>query len=160
MTLDCEQFETPLGTRALIFSKRYYGVLSKTLENIDVERYYSVLYYIQKQEGNCCQQSICNQLAIDKTAMVKILDSLTKAGFIERKTNPKDRREHVVVLSAKGKKQTKEIEKAFKNLDRELFNGISEKDKRVFLEVLSRSTENLTQLPANDLFFNYKKTKK
>ncbi len=152
--------EIPVGTKMFIVSKLYYGVLSKSLENLDTERYFAVLHYIQNNNGCCCQQNICDQLAIDKTAMVKILDVLTKAGFTERKTNPKDRREHFISLSEKGKKQTKEITKAFQKLDLEMFNGVSEKDKLTFMNVLSRTSENVKQLPANDLFFNYKKTKK
>lgn len=152
--------EIPVGTRTLILSKLYYGVVSKSLENIDTERYFSVLHYIQNNDGCCCQQNICNKLAIDKTAMVKILDALTKAGLIERKTNPTDRREHYIHLSAKGKKQTKEITKVFKRVDEQMFSGIPDKEVKVFLSVLERASLNLKGLPSNDLFFNYKKTKK
>ena len=38
--------DIPVGTRALILSKYYYGVLSKSLENLEIERYYSVLYFL------------------------------------------------------------------------------------------------------------------
>ena len=98
--------EIPIGTQTLIMSKLYYGVLSKSLESLDTERYFSILLYIQNNNGCCCQQNICDSLVIAKTAMVKILDVLSKAGFIERKTNPKDRREYFISLSEKGKKQT------------------------------------------------------
>jgi MarR family transcriptional regulator for hemolysin len=152
--------EIPVGTRTLILSKLYYGVLSKSLENVDTERYFSVLHYIQNNDGCCCQQNICNSLAIDKTAMVKILDALTKAGLIERKTNPSDRREHYIHLSAKGKKQTKEISKAFKRIDEQMFAGLPDKEVKAFMHVLEKASLNLKELPSNDLFFNYKKTKK
>lgn len=160
MVEEHSNIEIPVGTKMFIVSKLYYGVLSKSLENLDTERYFSVLYYIQNNNGYCCQQNICDQLAIDKTAMVKILDVLAKTGFIERKTNPKDRRERFIILSEKGKKQTKEITKAFEKLDSEMFKGVSEKDRLTFMNVLAKTSENVKQLPANDLFFNYKKTKK
>ena len=160
MAEEHSDIEIPVGTKMFIVSKLYYGVLSKSLENLDTERYFSVLYYIQNNNGYCCQQNICNQLAIDKTAMVKILDVLAKTGFIERKTNPKDRRERFIILSEKGKKQTKEITRAFEKLDGEMFKGVSEKDRITFMNVLAKTHENVKQLPANDLFFNYKKTKK
>lgn len=155
-----KSIELPAGTRALILSKRYYGVLSKSLEKLETERYFSVLFYILNNNGCCCQQNICNSLAIDKTAMVKILDTLQKAGFIERKKNPHDRREHFISLSAKGKKEAKEITKAFARIDREMFADISEEEKNTFLKVLDQVSFNLYELPADDLFFNYKKTKK
>ena len=106
-----EVLDIPVGTKALILSKLYYGVLSKNLESLDIERYYSVLHYLHYHNG-ASQQSICNKLAIDKTAMVKVIDYLIKADYVERKVNPADRREHFVTLSKKGIKQTELVVKA------------------------------------------------
>ena len=89
-----------VGTKALILSKLYYSVLSKSLENLDVERYYSILFFLNEHNG-CNQQNICNNLAIDKTAMVKVIDHLIKVGFVDRNVNPDDRREHFIVLTKK-----------------------------------------------------------
>lgn len=149
----------PVGTKALILSKRYYGVLSKSLESIDIERYYSILYFLNENDG-CTQQHICNNLVIDKTAMVKVIDYLIKAGFVDRKVNPEDRREHFIVLTKKGIKQTEEIVNAFKAIDAEIFSTISKSDKDIFIKVLCQLTNSLKDLPSNDLFFNYKKTAK
>ena len=154
-----EEIEIPIGTKTWILSKLYYGILTKNLEKLDTDRYFTILYYIQNNNGCCCQQDICDTLYVDKTAMVKILDSLNKAGFIERKVNPNDRRQHYISLSKKGEKQTKEIGRAFAILDKQLFNHISEKDKHSFKSVLKQLTENLKEIPKNNLLFDYKKTK-
>jgi len=151
------QQDIPVGTKALILSKLYYGVLSKSLENVDVERYYSILYFIYNNNG-CTQQQICNNLAIDKTAMVKVIDYLIKLGFVERTKNPTDRREHIITLTKKGMKQTGEVVSAFKQLDEKIFSGISDQDRDIFIDVLVRVSAYLSELPANDLFFNYTKT--
>ncbi|MCD6020093.1 MAG: hypothetical protein K0S53_3214 [Bacteroidetes bacterium] len=152
-----EKMNVPVGTKALIMSKRYYGVLSKCLEDLEVERYYSVLYFLAENDG-CTQQHICNNLAVDKTAMVKVIDYLIKAGYIDRNVNPDDRREHFIVLTKKGTKHTEEIVGAFKSIDDKIFADISKTEKDIFIKVLCRLTSNLEILPANDLFFNYKKT--
>ena len=147
----------PVGTKALIFSKFYYGVLSKNLENIDTERYFAILYFLSENNG-CNQQCICNNLAIDKTAMVKVIDYLMKTDMVERDINPKDRREHFIKLTKKGQKQTEEIVKAFKAIDANIFSTISKDEQEIFLKVLTKLSSNLKELPSNDLFFNYKKT--
>lgn len=147
----------PVGTKALIFSKHYYGVLSKSLENIDAERYFSVLYFLNENNG-CNQQCICNNLAIDKTAMVKVIDYLMKNDMVERDVNPKDRREHFIKLTKKGQKQTEEVVKAFKAIDSKIFSTVSKEEQEIFMKVLTKLSSNLKELPANDLFFNYKKT--
>jgi DNA-binding MarR family transcriptional regulator len=149
----------PVGTQALILSKMYYGALTKSLESLDIERYFAILYFLHNNK-NCCQQVVCDNLRIDKTAMVKVMDYLSKAGLVERKTNPKDRREHFITLSKKGEKQTKEIIKSFKTLDENAFDGISSTERKAFEKVMIKVCDNLKELPSDNLFFNYKKSKK
>ncbi len=150
--------DLPIGTQALILSKLYYGALSKSLGSLEIERYYSVLFFLHHHQ-NVCQQVVCDHLKIDKTAMVKVLDYLSKAGYIERKTNPNDRREHFICLSKKGEKQTEKIVKSFNAIDEKAFESVSEADRKNFMKVMTAVSANLNSLPSNDLFFNYKKTK-
>ncbi|MBL7913138.1 MAG: MarR family transcriptional regulator [Bacteroidia bacterium] len=152
-----KEINIPIGTKALILSKFYFGVLSKSLENIDAERYFSILYFLNDNNG-CTQQCICNNLAVDKTAMVKVIDYLIKADLVERDINPNDRREHFIKLTKKGQKQTEEVVKAFSAIDKEMFTNVSKDDQETFTRVLSQLSSNLKNLPSNDLFFNYKKT--
>lgn len=152
-----KEMKIPVGTKALILSKFYYGVLSKSLENLDLERYYSVLYFLNENNG-CNQQCICNNLAIDKTAMVKVIDHLIKSDLVDRVINPDDRREHFIKLTKKGLKQTEEVVRSFMAIDAEIFSTISKEDQETFIKVLDKLSFNLKTLPSNDLFFNYKKT--
>ncbi|MCC6371056.1 MAG: winged helix-turn-helix transcriptional regulator [Bacteroidia bacterium] len=147
--------DIPVGTMALIFSKHYYGALTKSLETFDIERYFSVLYFL-KQNNTCCQQQLCDTLAIDKTAMVKVMNYLVKAGYIVRQVNKNDRREHIIKLTKKGDKKTDEIVLAFHALDKKMFAGISKTEKARFVELLGELDFNLKQLPYHDLFFDYK----
>lgn len=154
-----DNLNIPVGTKALILSKHYYSVLSKSLEQLEVERYFSILYFIHANNG-CTQQYICNNLAIDKTAMVKVMDYLIKAGYLSRRVNPDDRREHFVELTRKGMKRTQEIVTAFEKIDAEMFSKVSKSDREVFLNVLEKLSDTLKQMPATDVFFNFNKTGK
>ena len=146
-----------IGTRALILSKHYYGVLTKWLEELDIDRYYAVLCFIAEQDG-CTQQHICDSLAIDKSAMVRVLDYLKAKGYVARRINPEDRREHYITLTTKGAKQAKKVEAAFARLDRRMFDGVASARVKTFESMLDLMTERLKTLPAHDLFFNYRKT--
>lgn len=90
--------------------------------------------------------------------MVKVIDNLIKVGFVDRNVNPDDRREHFIVLTKKGQRQTSEIVKSFNTIDTEIFSNVSKEDQATFNKVLCQLSENLKTLPATDLFFNYKKT--
>ena len=151
--------EIPIWIQAIILSKYYFGVLTKRLDNLDVDRYFSVLQFLHENNG-CSQQYICNHLAIDKTAMVKVMDYLIKAGYITRKINSKDRREHFILLTKKGFKRTTEVVNAFREIDNEILSKISKKDKDCFVKILNVLVESLQSLPAHDLFFNYQAKKR
>lgn len=154
-----EEHIMPVGTRSMILSKLYYGVLTKRLENIEVERYFTVLFFLNENNG-CKQQVICNHLLVDKTAMVKIIDYLIKTGIVDRNVNPDDRREHFIVLTKKGQRYVAEIVKTFNAVDKAMLVNVTEEEQTVFLKVLNQATSNLQNLPFDDLFFNYKKTGK
>jgi MarR family transcriptional regulator, transcriptional regulator for hemolysin len=151
--------QLPVGTQTLIFSKLYYGVLTKSLEHLEAERYFSILVYLQACK-KCCQQKICNDLMIDKTAMVKVLDYLRKLGYIQKQTNPEDRREHFISLSKKGELAAKDIQKSVKMIEKKILSGLSCDELNTFSSVLNRVTDNMKAMPFNDLFFNYKRTRK
>jgi DNA-binding MarR family transcriptional regulator len=152
-----QQSHIHIGTRALILSKHYYGVLTKWLEDLEIDRYYAVLCFIGDND-HCSQQHICDRLAIDKSAMVRVLDYLKSKGYIARGVNPEDRREHYITLTSKGRRQAKKVEAAFERLDRTMFDGLPQGMVRTFGATLELVTERLKSLPSNDLFFNYRKT--
>ncbi|HTF81394.1 MAG TPA: MarR family winged helix-turn-helix transcriptional regulator [Cytophagales bacterium] len=148
----------PFGTQTFILSKLYYSVLSKRLDKIEIERYFSIMLFIRDHEG-CTQQQICDALYIDKTAMVKIIDYLAKSGFVERHSNPNDRRQHSMMLTGLGIKRTNEIVIAFEELDNYVFSEMSSDQRTHFIEAVNLMCDRLKDLPANSLYFNYKKTK-
>jgi len=90
--------------------------------------------------------------------MVKVIDHLIKVGFVDRNVNPDDRREHFIVLTKKGLKQTAEIVKSYNAIETEIFSEVSKEDQDIFNKVLCQLSSKLKELPATDLFFNYKKT--
>jgi DNA-binding MarR family transcriptional regulator len=148
----------PLGTKALIFSKHYYGVISSKLQGLDIERYFSILFFLQQNNG-CTQQQICNHMAIDKTAMVKVIDYLIENGYVKRSVNPEDRRAHFIHLTAKGEENTRQISSAFNELDKELLCSLNESERKLFIKTLQQLTLKVSTLPGDDLFFEYNKTK-
>jgi len=134
------------------------------LEDLEADRYFSILYFLDANNG-CTQQHICNHLAVDKTAMVKVINYLVECGYVLRQRNPLDRREHIITLTKKGESSTKKIVKKFNALDRLLFTKLADPERKKLEEGLEKLTEVLKELPANDLFFSYsaknsKRTKK
>ena len=89
----------PLGRSLAILAKTYYGALTKRLEHLEIERYYSILILIENHGAACTQQFICDELRMDKVSMVRIVDYLIEKKYVKKVVNPKDRREHFIQLT-------------------------------------------------------------
>ncbi|MBS1652202.1 MAG: winged helix-turn-helix transcriptional regulator [Bacteroidetes bacterium] len=149
--------ELPFGTNLLVMSKLYYGVISLHLEKLDIDRYYSVLFFIYNSPKKCSQQAIADELRIDKTAMVKVIDYLSEKELVKRETDKIDRRKHFIILTKKGKKYATDIASVFQNLDKSIFKNINMKQKKDLSDVLNTVKKNLMKQPSNAVVFKYKK---
>lgn len=79
----------------------------------DISREQFELLQVLWEEDNVNQQTISNKLQKDKYNVTKLLNTLSKRGFVQRKMCKEDRRNNFVVLTEKGieaKKVLKEIE--------------------------------------------------
>ncbi len=147
----------PLGRFLAILAKSYFGALTKKLEHLEIERYYSILILIDKTEQPCTQQFICSQLKIDKVSMVRILDYLSQKEYIEKQQNPEDRREHFIVLKKKAIKVLPELYAAIEELNKAAMKDISAADQKILLAQIATMQSNLEALPNEKIYINYQK---
>jgi DNA-binding MarR family transcriptional regulator len=56
------------------------------------------------EDAPVLQQRIAERLGVDRTTMVALIDSLEAAGFVERRSDPNDRRGRLVHLTPTGQK--------------------------------------------------------
>lgn len=142
----------PLGQHLAILTKSYYAALTKRLEHLDLERYFSVLILIEcMEEKGCTQQFICDHLKIDKVSMVRILHYLQEKHYIRKVVNPTDRREYFVELSEKARQILPEIHQAIKEVNEAAFKGLAKIQQKEFHQVLTGIQENLAQLPSEKI---------
>jgi DNA-binding MarR family transcriptional regulator len=152
--------DLPLGRFLSLLTKSYYGALTKKLENLEMERYYSILITIESyNDKNCSQQSLCDRLQYDKASMVKRIDYLAKMGLVQRKVNPKDRREHCICLTDKAHEIMPDIHAAVENLNNEATKGMNPTEKEQFYQWLQMVYDNISELPAHKVTYNLSKLK-
>ena len=149
----------PLGRRFGMLVRLYFGALTKKLEKLDIERHYSILILLENSKGNCSQQYISDFLKVDKVSMVRMIDYLTKKGYIKRLVNPNDRREHHIVLTNKAYKMLPKIHKAIDELNAVATKGLSPAEVDIFYKSLDLLTNNLEKQPAHAVLVNFKKSK-
>jgi DNA-binding MarR family transcriptional regulator len=55
--------------------------------------------------GSCSQQTLSEELRIDRSVMVSVADDLERAGLVRRERNPNDRRAYAVSITQAGRKR-------------------------------------------------------
>jgi len=150
----------PLGYNFSMLTKNFYGAFHRYMEQYDLERYFSVLLIIADSEKKWTQQCLCDHLYIDKVTMVKILDHLYSKGYINRITNPDDRREKWIQLTPKAKKELPSIKRSVAEMNDKTLSGFSEKEKTTFLNMMQKVNHNLNTLPANPVIVNLNQKRK
>jgi DNA-binding MarR family transcriptional regulator len=75
---------------------------AEILQDFDlVPRQFFVLNLICQHQGES-QQAIAGSIGVAKSQMVSVVDELESMGFIERRVNPDDRRQHALFVTPSG----------------------------------------------------------
>lgn len=75
------------------------------------------------------QQELAEQLEINRTIMVKLLDRLQDAGYVIRTRNPDNRRSYLLSLTAQGRKVLKEMRRSVLERDGLLTAKLSHRER-------------------------------
>jgi DNA-binding MarR family transcriptional regulator len=85
------------------------------------------------------QVELAQQLGIDRTVMTYLLDDLERAGLVERRPDPADRRARRVLATVVGREVLCDLERRLQGAEEHLFAGLdSEQDRQVFRALLRR----------------------
>ena len=100
------------------------------------------LYFLRQEGDGVQQKELANAMGIEGPSLVRLLDNLSEKGFIERKSDPGDRRSKTIHLTAEVEPLLAKLDKNAAQVRKELFAGIDEKDMqtciRVFDQILAR----------------------
>ena len=84
------------------------------------------------------QHDLGQQLAIDRTTVVELIDGLEKMGIVARHRNPSDRRSYMLVLTPRGRTFQKRAAKAFDAAADEFFGPLEPAEKTAMAAMLRR----------------------
>jgi DNA-binding MarR family transcriptional regulator len=88
------------------------------------------------QEGPLSQQRLGERQGIDRTTMVAVVDELERAGFVERRRDPRDRRAYSLHATAKGRRVLKRAAEAARSAEDEFLAPLPAADRRRLKELL------------------------
>jgi MarR family transcriptional regulator for hemolysin len=104
-----------------------------------------VLGYLARNEG-INQAGLAELLEIEPITLVRLLDRMGHAGWVERQQDPNDRRAHRLYLGAKARPVLAAIRKVSDETRDEALDGISPEEQEQFRQMLERIHGNLAIL--------------
>ena len=98
-----------------------------------------------KTASHRTQRELADMVGIGGPTLTHHLSRLESDGLIERTRHPSNRRVQHVELTAKGDALFERLRREAMRFDRELRQGLSDRDQKTLLRVLERLTENASR---------------
>jgi DNA-binding MarR family transcriptional regulator len=99
---------------------------------------FALLNVLGAREG-AIQQQLSSDMAIDPSAMVKLIDELEAGGLAERRRRPGDRRAWEVVITPKGRRALDRARQLVLQVEDEVLGGLTAGDRRQLLALLRQA---------------------
>lgn len=93
-----------------------------------------------------CQNELAEELELEPIAIGRVIDRLQKAGFVERRADPADRRAWRLFLTDRAHAVVDDMEDIANALFQQAKRGISAADMKCMIGVLARMKDNLNAL--------------
>jgi DNA-binding MarR family transcriptional regulator len=109
------------------------------LESIGLTTALFALLNVLGARQGAIQQELSADMAIDPSAMVKLIDELEAEGLAERRRRPRDRRAWEVVITPKGRRMLERARRLVAQVEDEVLGGLTAGDRRQLLALLRQA---------------------
>ncbi|MDI5938851.1 MULTISPECIES: MarR family winged helix-turn-helix transcriptional regulator [Micromonospora] len=99
-------------------------------------RHANVLLLLERR-GAAGQQELLEQLNVDASVLVGLLNDLEGDGMVERRRDPADRRRHIVTISAHGRTAVAEVHASIDRMSEALFGALTDTDRDHLRRILT-----------------------
>jgi DNA-binding MarR family transcriptional regulator len=103
-----------------------------------------------QSEGPLTQRDLGRILRIDPTTMVWLIDHLEKRGFVRREEHPRDRRAHLVNLSAAGKTAFDRASHHLEQLEQEFLAPLTKTERMDLRRLLTKLFDSVPKPDAHE----------
>jgi DNA-binding MarR family transcriptional regulator len=130
--------DADLGWALGVVFRRYAKASGAALEGVPGgARGYQVLA-TTNAEGPKRQLDLAAQLGVDRTVMTYLLDDLEKAGLVQRRPDPADRRARLIAPTEEGRATLCQLERKLGDTEDEVLGVLDESERESFRLLLRR----------------------
>ena len=139
-----------LGYQVADLHRLFGRVFDRRVAHLELTRVqWRALKHLGHAEG-VTQVELADRLDMEPIALGRVIDRLQKAGFVERRADPADRRVWRLYLLPQSARVTGPVEAVAQALRKEATAGISAADLATTLAVLDRVRDNLSRIDRED----------
>ncbi len=99
------------------------------------------LIALRRQPEGCNQAVLAERLGIEAPTLVRLLDRMEKQGWLQRQSDPRDRRSKRVVLTAASLELAESMEATVEELRAELLAGLDPAQLEAMIDILETVRE-------------------
>ncbi len=153
------QSKEPITHQLIQITKKYLSAFAVRVQQLELERYHYILVLINDNDELLTQKGLAEILQVNKSQMVAMIDYLSSKGYVKRKINPTDRREQLIKLTDKARKDIAVIENSITELNKKAVENLTENEIRNFNTAVNTIQKNLNFEVTHEIEVNYNRTK-
>lgn len=148
--MENNKVENSVGFQFGAFMRTFRKLIEKRFQENNMglsPEQFSLLFKIS-EATNPTQTEIAQSTGMDKSAVMRVIDSLENKRFVARFGDDDDRRRKILVLTADGLAKVKQTEQIFESIISEISADVKEDEMKGFLKVLGKlrfNAENMIQ---------------
>lgn len=132
--------EEPFKAISILYRKSHIW-LSEGCEQYDLTAAQAVVILIVCDHGELTQDEVTKRLSLDKSVIAKTVTKLAELGFIERSTNPKDKRTFDIRPTEKARAAYPHVQEKIENCFGRMTGRMSDSERDEFRRLLLLAAE-------------------
>ncbi len=132
--------EEPFKAISILYRKSHIW-LSEGCEQYDLTAAQAVVILIVCDHGELTQDEVTKRLSLDKSVIAKTVTKLAELGFIERSTNPKDKRTFDIRPTGKARAAYPHVQEQIENCFGRMTGRMSDSERDEFRRLLLLAAE-------------------
>jgi DNA-binding MarR family transcriptional regulator len=126
-----------MGRLGKVVARRF----TKALEATGLKPPHAAVLMTLRDRGPMTQQALGDQLHVDPSNLVGLLNELEDNSWAVRRRDPDDRRRHIVEISGDGMERVADLDKIVTGVEDQLLAGLDEREREQLQGLLARVLE-------------------
>lgn len=137
--------EKEVGEYFREINQAIYNKLEERLAKYELVKGQAHLLLLIRDNDGCTQKELANFVGVKYSSMSERLNKLERNGYIARATDEENMKYKRIFITSEGKTAVIQCRKIIKELNEQMYKGMTKKDKMQFEEYLQKMIRNLTK---------------